>query len=157
MKDALDVFFQDYIDSLELRPCTERLLKKATEKCKLGLISNFTHAPVVHNSLQKLGISNYFDPLVVSGDSGWRKPHQKIFNEVLQKLQVKAEEALFIGDCPREDIKGPNGAGMKTVFVQSQFYGLGDLEASGEKPDFVAADLEEICVNFHKITSQTGS
>jgi hypothetical protein len=41
MKAALDVFFQDYIDSLELRPCAEKLLKKATEKCKLGLISNF--------------------------------------------------------------------------------------------------------------------
>ena len=61
MKSALDVFFEDYINSLELRPFAENLLRKAKEKYKLGLISNFTYAPVVHTSLYRLGISGYFD------------------------------------------------------------------------------------------------
>ncbi len=152
MKTALDVFFQDYIDSLELRPCAKMLLKKAKEFCKLGLISNFTYAPVVHTSLRKLGISNYFDMVVVSGDCGWRKPHLNIFVEALKRLGVKAEEAIFIGDCPMEDIKGALDSGLRTVFVRSQFYENGDLKASGQKPDFVAQDLQEICEKLAEIT-----
>ena len=153
MTAALDSFFQDYIDSLELRPCAEKFLKRTAETCKLGLISNFTYAPVVHKSLRRLGISKYFEATVVSGDNWWRKPHKKIFADTLQQLRVEAEEAVFIGDSPLEDIKGAANAGMKTVFVKSQFYGTNDLEASGQKPDVVAADLREIYSNFSKITA----
>lgn len=153
LNGALNVFFQDFIESLELRPYAEQLLAEATKSCKMALVSNFTYGPVVHLSLKKLGISRYFDTIVVSHDAGWRKPHERIFKDALQKLGVSAEEAVFIGDCPLEDIKGARSAGMKTVFVVSQFYDLEDLKASGEKPDFVASDLKEICSNLYKMVS----
>ena len=151
MNAALDVFFQDYIDSLELRPRADKLLKQIVGTYKLGLISNFPYAPVVHASLKKLGISHYFDDVTVSGDCGWRKPHLQIFANALQRLGVKAEDAVFIGDSPLEDIKGAAAAGMKTVFVKSQFYGQDDLEASGEKPHFIASNLEELSQNLARI------
>ena len=90
MKAALNVFFQDYVDSLEPRPFAKELLRKAKENCKLGLISNFTYAPVVHCSLRKLGLSRFFNVILVSGDCGWRKPHGNIFTDALKRLQVKA-------------------------------------------------------------------
>ncbi len=152
MNAALDVFFQEYMDSLELRPCAETLLRQIGQTCKLGLVSNFTYAPVVLNSLKQLGISHYFDVIVVSGKCGWRKPHGQIFADALRLLGVEAEEAVFIGDSPMEDIKGALAAGLRTVFVQSQFFGLKDLDESGQKPNFAMADLEEISKNFAKIT-----
>jgi putative hydrolase of the HAD superfamily len=150
---ALNVFFQDFVDSLALRPCVEKLLKKSSETCKLGLISNFTYAPVVHASLRQLGISQFFNAVVVSEENGWRKPHRRIFVDALERLQIKAEEAVYIGDSPLEDIKGAAAVGIRTVFVPSQFYSLQDLQASMQKPDVVVEDLEEICQNFSKITS----
>lgn len=151
MKEALNVFFQDYIDTLELRPCAKELLTKIAETCKLGLISNFTYAPVVYCSLRKLGISNFFNVIVVSGENGRRKPHQKIFQDTLQRLQVNADETVYIGDSPPEDIKGAKAAGLKTIFVSSQFYSLTELQKSGQNPDFIMADLEEILQNLPKI------
>jgi putative hydrolase of the HAD superfamily len=151
MKAALNVFFQDYVDSLEPRPFAKKFLKRAKENCKLGLVSNFTYAPVVHCSLRKLGLSQFFNVVLVSGECGWRKPHGNIFTNALKRLQVGAQETVYIGDCPNEDIKGAKQAGMRTVFVQSQFYSLSDLRASGEKPDFVMKDLEEIYRHFPKI------
>jgi putative hydrolase of the HAD superfamily len=151
IKTALNVFFQDYVDSLEFRPCTEKLIKRIKENCKLGLVSNFTYAPVIYASLRKLGINQFFDAVLVSDENGWRKPHKRIFLEALQKLHVTAEEAVFIGDSPLEDIKGAKEIGMKTVFVQSQFYSLKDLQDSREKPDFVAEDLSQIYRNFSAI------
>ncbi len=153
MKAALNVFFQDFIDSLVLRPCAEKLLKKASDKFKLGLISNFTYAPVVHASLRQLGINHFFNTVVVSEENGWRKPHKKIFTDTLERLQVKPDEAVYIGDSPIEDIKGAADAGFKTVFVLSQFNSLKDLHASGQKPDIIAEDLEEICRNLARITT----
>jgi HAD superfamily hydrolase (TIGR01549 family) len=144
LKKALDVFFQDYIDSLELRSGAEKLLGKVQKCCKTGLVSNFTYAPVVRESIKKLGISGCFDAVVVSQECGWRKPHRKIFIDALTLLGVKAKEAVFVGDNPGEDIKGAAEAGLRTIFVQSQFFSPKDLQATGVKSDFVAKDLEEI-------------
>lgn len=151
IKTALNVFFQDYVDSLELRPYAKKLTKRIKENCKLGLVSNFTYAPVVYASLRKLGINQVFDAVLVSDENGWRKPHKRIFLEALRKLQVTAAEAVFIGDSPLEDIKGAKEIGMKTVFVPSQFYSLKDLQDSRKKPDFVAEDLRQIYRNFSAI------
>jgi putative hydrolase of the HAD superfamily len=106
---------------------------------------------VIYASLRKLGINQFFDAVLVSEENGWRKPHKQIFLEALQKLQVTAKEAVFIGDSPLEDIKGAKEIGMKTVFVLSQFYSLKDLQDSREKPDFVAGDLQQIYRNFSAI------
>ena len=151
VKIALNIFFKDYVDSLELRPCAKKLTRKIAENCKLGLVSNFTYAPVIYASLRKLGINQFFSAVLVSDDMGWRKPHKNIFHAALRKLQVKAEEAVFIGDSPLEDIKGAQAAGIRTVFVPSQFYTLKNLEESRQKPDIIVEDLCEICRDFFKI------
>ena len=84
---------------------------------------------MVYFSLDQLVLSKYFNAIVVSHENGWRKPSLHIFNDVLEKLQVKAEEAVYIGDSPLEDIKGARDAGLSVVFVRSQFYSLKDLTA----------------------------
>jgi FMN phosphatase YigB (HAD superfamily) len=69
VKAALNVFFQRYVESLTLRPYAKKLLKRMKEHCKLGLVSNFTYAPVVYTSLSNLGINQFFDAVVVSHES----------------------------------------------------------------------------------------
>jgi putative hydrolase of the HAD superfamily len=152
IKAALNVFFQRYVESLKLRPYAKKLLRRIKEQhCKLGLVSNFTYAPVIYASLRNLGINQFFDAVVVSHENGWRKPHIRIYQATLEKLRVKAEETAFIGDSPLEDIKGAQAAGLKTVFVASQFFSLKDVEESGLKPDFVAEGLEEVYRRFSEI------
>lgn len=151
IKAALNVFFQDYVDTLELRPYAKTLLQGITEKCKLGLISNFTYTPAIYASLRKLGVNHFFNSVVVSEDAGWRKPHKRIFQTALQKLQVKAEEAVFIGDSPLEDIEGAKTAGLKTIFVLSQFNKLEDLRGIKQQPDMIAEDLQEIAENLDRL------
>jgi putative hydrolase of the HAD superfamily len=151
LKAALNVFFQDYVDSLELRPCVVKLLKKAAQSGKVGLISNFTYGPVVHASLRKLRIGGFFNVVVVSGDVGWRKPHRRIFEEALARLQVQASEVVYIGDSPAEDIKGANALGMRTVFVASQFCSPADYRASGIEANLVVGGLGEVCRDYERI------
>jgi HAD superfamily hydrolase (TIGR01549 family) len=154
LKVALNFFFQNYVDSLELRLYAKKLLRKIKENCKLGLVSNFTYAPVVYASIRKLGINQYFNAVLVSHECGWRKPHMQIFQDALKKLHVEAEETVFIGDSPLEDIKGAIASGIKTVFVTSQFYTLKDLQESNQKPDYAAKGLDDIYRNFSRIIGQ---
>jgi len=153
IKAALNVFFKDYVDTLELRAGAKKLIKQATQQCKVALISNFTHAPVIYSGLRKTGINTFFNAVVVSEENGWRKPSSHIFQDALNKLQVQANHAVYIGDSPIEDIKGAKQAGLKTVFVASQFYTLKDLFDSQQKPDFIAKDLQSISENLAEIIS----
>lgn len=157
IKTAVNLFFQDYLSSLELRPCVKKLLKEVLMEHKLGIISNFTYAPVIYAGLRNLGISQFFHAVLVSEEVGWRKPHIKIFEQALKKLGVAAEEAIYIGDSPTEDIRGAKAAGMKTVFVPSQFYSLEDLKESQQKPDFIAKDICTLYRIFPSVLNKFGS
>jgi len=70
IKTALNIFFQDYVDSFELRTYAEKLIKRIKENCKPGLVSNFAYAPVVYASLRKLCISQFLDAVLVSDENG---------------------------------------------------------------------------------------
>lgn len=144
IKAALNIFFKDFIDGLELRMGARRLILQALKTGKVGLISNFTYAPVIYNSLKKVRINEFFNSIVVSDEIGFRKPSPEIFQTTLKRLQVKAEEAIYVGDSPNEDIWGAKQAGLKTIFVSSQFNSLNDLRKSNQKPDYIATDLPNI-------------
>jgi putative hydrolase of the HAD superfamily len=145
IKTAVNAFFEDYIETLELRPGADNLLKELAITHKLGLISNFTFAPVIFAGLKRLDINKYFNVILVSDETGWRKPNTKIFKEALRRLKVTAEETVYVGDSPQEDIKGAKAVGMKTVFVPSQFYTFKNLTESKQKPDLIAKDLCGLC------------
>ena len=144
IKTAVNVFFEDYVRALKLRPFAKSILRRLSQNYELGLISNFTYAPVIFGGLRKLNINGFFDAVLVSEMVGWRKPNPRIFQEALQKLCVASKEAVFVGDSPIEDMYGAKRAGMKTVFIPSQFNSLEDLKYASQKPDHAVEDLREI-------------
>lgn len=159
VKMAVNVFFEDYLDAFELNPCTDRLLAQVPKHFKVGLVSNFTYAPVIYAALRKLRINKFFNAVLVSQEVGWRKPNPKIFHEALKRLGVKADETVYVGDSPLEDIRGAARAGMKTVFVPSQFYSLENLFEDGDKPDLIVRNICELCRTLPKFIKnvETGS
>ncbi|MCW3993615.1 MAG: HAD family hydrolase [Candidatus Bathyarchaeota archaeon] len=148
VKTAVNISFEDYLDSIELRQCTKRILKMISTDYKIGLVSNFTYAPVIYAGLRKLDINQFFNAILVSDEVGWRKPRARIFNEALRRLKVSAHETVYVGDSPLEDIKGAKATGMKTIFVPSQFYTLKNLHESQQKPDIVTKDICELSQNL---------
>lgn len=144
LKEAVNVFFKDYVNSLRRIPCARQLLTQVSKGHKLGLISNFTYAPVIYTALRKLDLNRFLNAVLVSEDVGWRKPNRKIFQEALRRLGAKAEETVYIGDSPLEDICGAAQAGMRTIFVPSQFYTLEDMHDAPEKPDLIVKNVCEL-------------
>jgi putative hydrolase of the HAD superfamily len=144
IKAGLDVFFQDFIDTLELREGADELLTEVAKNYRLGLLSNFTYGPTIRKSLRKIGIDHHFHAVIVSEEIGWRKPSPVIFQDMLQRLGVSAAEAVFIGDSPLEDIKGALDMSIRSVFIPSQFNSLKDLKESKLTPNSVVKNLHSI-------------
>jgi len=144
IKAAVNVFFEDYLKALKPRTSAKATLQKLSQSYKLGIVSNYTYAPLIYAGLRKLKISDFFDAVLVSQEVGWRKPSPEIFQEALRRLRVKAEEVVYVGDTPLEDIEGAKNVGMKTVFIPSQFNGVDDMQKAPQQPDYVIKKLTDI-------------
>ncbi|MBA1337119.1 MAG: hypothetical protein HPY66_3555 [Firmicutes bacterium] len=85
---------------------------------KLAIICNTGRTPgwVLKELLAREGIKGLFDITVFSNEVGIAKPNPKIFELVAQKIVVKPENVLHVGDDPRTDIHGAVQAGFKTAW-----------------------------------------
>lgn len=84
---------------------------------KLGVVSD---APAREAWLRLcyLNLHHIFDAVVTFDDSGKRKPDPVPFEKILEKLNVKPEESLMVGDWAERDVVGAAQVGMKTVFAR---------------------------------------
>lgn len=71
------------------------------------------------NELNRTGITDFFETIVISSDLGIKKPSPKMFNEALTAMNLLASEVIFVGNDMFHDIYGAKKLGMKTVFFQS--------------------------------------
>ena len=104
--------------SLVLYPHVNKTL---VELLKRGLkLAVITDAPRQEAWLRLcyLKLHHIFDIVLTFEDTGVRKPNPIPFETVLDKLGLKPERALMVGDWPERDIVGASELGMKTVFAR---------------------------------------
>ena len=108
-------------------------LKKLKETRKLALISNFDHTPHLHYTLKQFGLDGFFDPVIVSDEAGCAKPGKRIFDMALEKTDLKAHEAVYVGDNPVDDVEGAKRAGMTPILiVRGTYTAANDYSHSGD-------------------------
>jgi putative hydrolase of the HAD superfamily len=148
--DAADSFFEGWDEDMRTDDFVFSVLETLKTKYKLGIVSNFPHRKALLATLKRLGLSRFFDAIVISAELGVRKPHPRIFVEALKKLNAKAFEAVFVGDTLKTDIFGAQNVGMKTILVENaelkknRYAAPGDLDQVTAKPDCKIADLREL-------------
>lgn len=89
------------------------LLKR--RELKLGVISNATS--LLTKVFDNLGMSRYFDVVIISDEVGVRKPSPEIFKIALKRMNVPASRSLYVGDMLEVDVVGAKKAGMNAVLV----------------------------------------
>jgi putative hydrolase of the HAD superfamily len=136
------LLLEDYIRNFQ-KYCIgyPNLLSTLTElkssNIKLALVSN-GFGQFQYDNFKALHIEHLFDEVLISEWEGLRKPDKAIFNRALAKLDIAAENALFVGDHPDNDIRASRDVGMKTVWKRNkQFETVVDADA-------VINNLEEL-------------
>jgi putative hydrolase of the HAD superfamily len=76
-----------------------------------------------------LGIGALVDAAIFCTDVGWRKPARQVFQHVLDRLEVKASEALFVGDDRRWDVEGPRRVGIESILIERGATGKGSVSS----------------------------
>ena len=103
---------------LRLHPHVREVLDVLRERYPLAVVTDAQSA-YARGELHKVGLLDYFDPIVVSGDHGYRKPDRRLFQFALDGLGVAAEHTLYVGNDMHRDIFGAREVGMTTVMFES--------------------------------------
>ena len=86
------------------------------DKYRLAILTN--GSPVSQRrKLESTGILNLFELSVVSGEVGIDKPDPRIFDVMCDRLNVKPEECLYIGDNYVNDVLGARNAGWNAIYL----------------------------------------
>ena len=114
---AVDNYFSAFPEYCCLIPGTGEMLNALKGSYRLGLLSNFTHAPAAREIIDVLGLNHFFDVVLISGELGYRKPHPLVFGRLVEGLGVESGQTLFVGDDPEPDISGAMCAGLHPVWM----------------------------------------
>ncbi len=91
------------------------LMAAIARRVRLGIVSN----NLLEEQQEKLRIcqlDRFVDALVVSEEAGVSKPDPAIFHLALDRLGVRAEESVMVGDSWAADIEGARAAGIRAVW-----------------------------------------
>ncbi len=125
---------------LQLYPGVEDTLWHLHSKYRLAIISDGQTAYAIPE-LHAVGLSDHFDPILISGHFGYRKPDERLFMAALTAMKMEPSEVLFVGNDMYRDVHGAQRAGMKTVFFKSN---QGAQEKEGVKPDYIIYTFPEL-------------
>jgi putative hydrolase of the HAD superfamily len=147
---GIEVVLDAFVAAVEVADGAEAVLGKLRERgFRLGLLSNYSLAPAIRLSLDRIGLTSFFDAVVVSADHGLVKPHPELFLQAARQVGVEPAEALFVGDNLRADIAGAAAVGMRTAHTLEHLGGAYYFDDPAEnaakiKPDLVLQRLVQL-------------
>jgi FMN phosphatase YigB (HAD superfamily) len=115
-------------------------------------VSSAGYPPFVELALEKLGLRSCFNEVITSAGEGLYKSGPAIFLRACQRLGIRPEEAVHIGDHARYDVRAAQDAGLFAVWIPvharrtAEFHGRDwqDLERVGSQADAVISSLSEL-------------
>lgn len=103
------------------------LIRGVRPRLKTGLISNAWSGmrDLIHTTVP---IADAFDALVISAEEKMMKPDPRIYQLALERLNVRAEEAIFLDDM-QVNIDACTALGMRGVHFTSSEQARRDIQA----------------------------
>lgn len=86
---------------------------------KIGILTDLT-AHIQYRKIKQLGLSEKIDVLVTSEEAGAEKPSPIAFDLMLEKLGMKSDVVLMVGDNSSKDIKGAEARGIRALLFDRQ-------------------------------------
>ena len=110
----------EYRFSVELYPDTIETIKKFSNKFDLIIISN-AKKEFIDIQIEETKIRKYFSYAFSSiSDFNTVKKIPKVYKEICDKLKIKTNEIIHIGDSKEFDFKSPKKVGVKSYYINRE-------------------------------------
>jgi HAD superfamily hydrolase (TIGR01509 family) len=86
-------------------------------RCRLGVLSNYLLSAPIHDVLARDGIHACFEKVVVSQEVGFAKPHPRCFEAILDAMEPRSADTVYVGDDFNADVLGATRAGLSCVWT----------------------------------------
>lgn len=144
VSEELMVYIENNYYHREMRPEIPAVLRTIKEMgLKIGLISNVNSLGQVRGNLERYGIKEFFDPIVLSSEYGIRKPDPSIFHYAARLMDVPTSACAYVGDRIARDIIGAQRAGFRLAVQIQHDYDHGE-EDTGAVPDAYILNMAEL-------------
>lgn len=117
-------------------PETKPVIEKLRERYVICTGSTTDTEPLLKD-IRNAGLD--FDYIFTSQSLRTYKPAPDFYSRILQKIGLEANEVLFVGDSLIDDVKGPQGIGIKSCLVNRK-----NTEAGENRPDYTVNNLKWI-------------
>ncbi|MFP4589870.1 MAG: HAD family hydrolase [Halobacteriales archaeon] len=118
--DVLAAAYRERIGAaLEPVPGVDALLERLSAERPIALVTNGPSL-AQRDKLERLGWTDRFDAVVISGEVGRAKPAARPFHEACRRLEVDPGTTLHVGDSRRADVAGARAAGLSAVLVAGE-------------------------------------
>jgi putative hydrolase of the HAD superfamily len=125
---------------LKLYPHVRSVLGALRERFPLAIVSDGQKA-WARGELHKVGLTDFFGPVAISGEHGFRKPDRRLFQIALDGLGVPADKTVYVGNDMYRDIYGARELGMTAVMFDSD---QGTKQHGDCVPDFTITDHRDL-------------
>lgn len=152
LRSALDALFMVTQKNWVLEAdAIETIKQLKTQQYHLGILSNAGDDKDVQTLVEGFGIRPYFDFVLTSAASFYRKPHPRAFELALAHWSIAPTEAVMIGDSLEADIFGAKQVEMKTIWISRRAH-FGKEDIQRVKPDFSVRNLNELLPTVERIS-----
>lgn len=118
--ELYNAYWDNYFSVMKLFDGAEKLMYELADSgIRIAFCTDLT-ADIQLRKLVKLGLGKLPHMLVTSEEVGAEKPDRKMFETVLEKLDVPADEAVMIGDSIEKDILGAQKVGIHGILFGSE-------------------------------------
>lgn len=138
LQEMVDLVDRTFFSNLKLYPDTKKFLEELKNMgAKIVLVTD-SSSYWQRKKLEYLGIKDYFDGLIISGETGISKlePHNFF---LAKKLFPKESEIYMVGDRDETDMKGGKTIGATTILVRRGYF----QSRRHEHADYIVKNLLE--------------
>lgn len=84
------------------------------QEIKIAILSDLT-AHIQYRKIMRLGIDSYINIVVTSEEAGMEKPAKEMFDLIMKKSLLSANELIMVGDSAERDISGAEALGIRSI------------------------------------------
>jgi putative hydrolase of the HAD superfamily len=113
----VDLFLAEWDAAVQEIEGIDGVIESLGQSFRLAIVSNTNDPRLVPSRLERSGISEFFDVILLSVEYGRRKPHPLIYRSALEALGASSDDAFFVGDSFEADYLGPRAVGIDAWLI----------------------------------------